>query len=83
MKSLRPITVDTGKIRAVGTAVSGGHRTAPAQAELRNGADRLPATATSGCTPFPASASRGRDSIAGFPPASTCTQILYLEFKYS
>ncbi|WP_318219039.1 PaaI family thioesterase [Streptomyces sp. SCL15-6] len=53
VKFLRPITVDTGKVRAVGTVVSGGRRTGLAQAELRDGTDRLFAHATSSCMLFP------------------------------
>ncbi|MEV7053775.1 PaaI family thioesterase, partial [Streptomyces anulatus] len=34
VKFLRPVTVDTGRVRAVGTVVSGGRRTALAQAQL-------------------------------------------------
>lgn len=54
VKFLRPITVDTGKVRAVGTVLNGGRRTALAQAELYDGTDRLLAHATSSCLLFPA-----------------------------
>jgi len=47
VKFLRPVTVDTGRVRAVGTVVSGGRRTALAQAQLVDAADRLLAHATS------------------------------------
>ncbi|MET8326573.1 PaaI family thioesterase [Streptomyces sp. NPDC005181] len=53
VKFLRPITVDTGKIRAVGTVVSSGRRTALAEARLLDEADRLLAHATSTCMLFP------------------------------
>ncbi|MFE7323903.1 PaaI family thioesterase [Streptomyces sp. NPDC057565] len=53
VKFLRPITVDTGKIRAVGTVVSSGRRTALAEARLLDGADRLLAHATSSCMLIP------------------------------
>jgi uncharacterized protein (TIGR00369 family) len=50
---LRPITADTGPIRAIGTLVNRGRRTALAQVELRDPADRLLAHATSSCMLFP------------------------------
>ncbi|WP_221356392.1 PaaI family thioesterase [Streptomyces beigongshangae] len=53
VKFLRPITVDTGKVRAVGTVLNSGRRTALAQAELLDSADRLLAHATSSCLLFP------------------------------
>lgn len=53
LKFLRPITIDTGKIRAVGTLLNMGRRTALAQAELRDSDDRLLAHATSSCMLFP------------------------------
>ncbi|WP_369386660.1 PaaI family thioesterase [Streptomyces sp. CG1] len=56
VKFLRPITVDTGKVRAIGTVLNHGRRTALAQAELLDSEDRLLAHATSSCMLFPASA---------------------------
>lgn len=53
VKFLRPVTVDTGKIRAVGTVLNSGRRTALAQAELFDSADRLLAHTTSSCLLFP------------------------------
>ncbi|MCT9006097.1 PaaI family thioesterase [Streptomyces sp. NPDC054766] len=53
VKFLRPITVDTGEVRAVGTVLSSGRRTALAQAELFDAADRLLAHTTSSCLLFP------------------------------
>ncbi|GAA1422509.1 hotdog fold thioesterase [Streptomyces thermospinosisporus] len=53
LKFLRPITVDTGKVRAIGTVLNSGRRTALAQAELRDSEDRLLAHATSSCMLFP------------------------------
>ncbi|MGW3812530.1 PaaI family thioesterase [Streptomyces sp. NPDC005046] len=53
VKFLRPITVETGKVRAVGTVVNSGRRTALAQAELFDAADRLLAHTTSSCLLFP------------------------------
>ncbi|MEU9451523.1 PaaI family thioesterase [Streptomyces sp. NPDC048277] len=53
VKFLRRITVDTGKIRAVGTVLNHGRRTALAQAELLDSEDRLLAHATSSCMLFP------------------------------
>ncbi|MFJ6833653.1 PaaI family thioesterase [Streptomyces sp. NPDC091209] len=52
VKFLRPITVDTGEVRAVGTVLSSGRRTALAQAELFDAADRLLAHTTSSCLLF-------------------------------
>jgi uncharacterized protein (TIGR00369 family) len=53
LKFLRLITVDTGKVRAIGTVLNSGRRTALAQAELRDSGDRLLAHATSSCMLFP------------------------------
>ncbi|MET8131329.1 PaaI family thioesterase [Streptomyces sp. NPDC005251] len=53
VKFLRPITLDTGKVRAVGTVLNSGRRTALAQAELFDAADRLLAHTTSSCLLFP------------------------------
>lgn len=53
VKFLRRITVDTGTVRAIGTVVSGGRRTALAQARLVDASDRLLAHATSSCLLFP------------------------------
>ncbi|MGJ5748874.1 uncharacterized protein (TIGR00369 family) [Streptomyces puniciscabiei] len=57
VKFLRPITVDTGKVRAIGTVLSHGRRTALAQADLLDSEDRLLAHATSSCMLFPVSPS--------------------------
>ncbi|MFG2953625.1 PaaI family thioesterase [Streptomyces sp. NPDC048291] len=54
VKFLRRITVDTGTVRAIGTVVSQGRRTALAQAQLVDPEDRLLAHATSSCLLFPA-----------------------------
>jgi uncharacterized protein (TIGR00369 family) len=53
VKFLRPITAHTGKVRAVGRVLSGGRRTALAEAQLFDSADRLLAHATSSCLLFP------------------------------
>ncbi|MGW1748930.1 PaaI family thioesterase [Streptomyces sp. NPDC002092] len=53
VKFLRPITADTGKVRAVGSILSSGRRTALAEARLFDSADRLLAHATSSCMLFP------------------------------
>ena len=53
VKFLRPVTVDTGRVRAVGTVLSSGRRTALAQAELLDEDDRLLAHTTSSCLLFP------------------------------
>ncbi|MGW5275220.1 PaaI family thioesterase [Streptomyces sp. NPDC004044] len=57
VKFLRPVTVDTGRIRAVGTVISSGRRTALAEARLIDEKDRLLAHATSTCMLFPLPAS--------------------------
>ncbi|MGC9539049.1 PaaI family thioesterase [Streptomyces sp. UG1] len=53
VKFLRQINVDTGKVRAVGSVLNHGRRTALAQAELFDSEDRLLAHATSSCMLFP------------------------------
>ncbi|MFE4774771.1 PaaI family thioesterase [Streptomyces sp. NPDC056713] len=53
VKFLRRITVDTGKVRAIGTVVSSGRQTALAQAQLLDATDRVLAHATSTCMLFP------------------------------
>jgi uncharacterized protein (TIGR00369 family) len=58
VKFLRRITVDTGPVRAIGTVVSSGRRTALAQATLVDAQDRLLAHATSSCMLFPVPAAR-------------------------
>lgn len=50
---LRAITPATGRVRAEGTVVSRGSRTATAEARLVDESDRLLATATSTCLVFP------------------------------
>lgn len=47
VKFLRPITVGTGRVRAIGTVPHLGGRTALAEAQLLDSADRLLATAVS------------------------------------
>jgi uncharacterized protein (TIGR00369 family) len=49
---LRPITADTGTVRAIGTVINRGRRTALANAELWDSNDRLLAHATSSCMVF-------------------------------
>ncbi|MET8855631.1 PaaI family thioesterase [Streptomyces sp. NPDC004579] len=53
VKFLRPVTVDTGRVHAVGTVLNSGRRTALAQAELFDASGRLLAHATSSCLLFP------------------------------
>ncbi|WP_405816034.1 PaaI family thioesterase [Streptomyces sp. NBC_01390] len=53
VKFLRRITVDTGKVRAIGTVVSRSRQTALAEARLVDGTDRLLAHAISSCMIFP------------------------------
>ncbi|MEV8585783.1 PaaI family thioesterase [Streptomyces sp. NPDC051180] len=50
---LRPLTAGTGKVRAIGTVLSRGRRTALAEAGLYDSGDRLLAHATSTCMIFP------------------------------
>jgi uncharacterized protein (TIGR00369 family) len=49
VKFIKRITVDTGTVRAVGTVLSAGRRTALAEARLLDSEDRLLAHATSTC----------------------------------
>ncbi|MEB8340177.1 PaaI family thioesterase [Streptomyces endophyticus] len=53
VKFLRRITVDTGRVRAIGTVVHSGRQTALAQAQLVDATDRVLAHATSTCMLFP------------------------------
>ncbi|MEV5608892.1 PaaI family thioesterase [Streptomyces sp. NPDC052225] len=53
VKFLRRITVDTGRVRAVGTVISAGRQTALAQAQLVDATDHVLAHATSTCMIFP------------------------------
>lgn len=53
VKFLRRITVGTGRVRAIGTVLNSGSRTALAEARLVDGRDRLLAHATSSCMLFP------------------------------
>ncbi|MFC8583760.1 PaaI family thioesterase [Streptomyces sp. NPDC057217] len=50
---LRPITVATGKVRAIGTVLTRGRRTALAEAGLYDAEERLLGHATSTCMVFP------------------------------
>jgi uncharacterized protein (TIGR00369 family) len=52
VKFLRPATVDSGRLKAVGTVIHRGRRTALAQAQLFDGRGRLVAHATSSCMIF-------------------------------
>jgi uncharacterized protein (TIGR00369 family) len=53
-KFLRPVTVDSGRLRAEGSVLQRGRRTALAQAQLYDARHRLVAHATSTCMIFPA-----------------------------
>lgn len=53
-KFLRPVTVDSGRLRCEGSVLSRGRRTALAQATLTDAAGRLTAYATSTCLLFDA-----------------------------
>ncbi|GAB2975988.1 PaaI family thioesterase [Nocardioides montaniterrae] len=52
VKFLRAVTVDSGRLRAVGTVIQRGRRTALAEAKLYDGHDRLVAYASSSCMIF-------------------------------
>jgi uncharacterized protein (TIGR00369 family) len=52
VKFLRPVTVESGRLRAVGRVVQRGRRTALAEAQLYDASDRLVAHATSSCMIF-------------------------------
>ncbi|MEV1289902.1 PaaI family thioesterase [Micromonospora sp. NPDC049679] len=52
VKFLRPVTVDSGRLRCEGTVIQRGRRTALAQAQLTDGAGRLVAHAISSCMIF-------------------------------
>jgi uncharacterized protein (TIGR00369 family) len=52
VKFLRPVTVDSGQLRCVGSVVSRGRRTALAEAQLFDENDKLLAHATSSCMIF-------------------------------
>lgn len=56
VKFLRPVTVESGLLRCVGTVLQGGRRTALAEAKLTDGCGRLVAHATSTCLLFPVEA---------------------------
>lgn len=49
VKFLRPVTLKTGRVRAIGTLISRSSRTALAEARLLDATDRLLAFATSTC----------------------------------
>jgi uncharacterized protein (TIGR00369 family) len=49
VKFLKAVTVDSGRLRAVGTVLQRGRRTALAEAKLYDGRDRLVAYASSSC----------------------------------
>jgi uncharacterized protein (TIGR00369 family) len=59
VKFLRRITVDTGRVRAIGTVVNRTRQTALAQAQLVDATDRLLAHATSSCLLFPVPPTQG------------------------
>ena len=52
VKFLKAVTVDSGRLRAVGTVMQRGRRTALAEARLYDGRDRLVAYASSSCLIF-------------------------------
>ncbi|MEQ6903603.1 PaaI family thioesterase [Nocardioides sp. YIM 152588] len=52
VKFLRPATVDSGRLRAIGSVIQRGRRTALAEAKLYDAQDRLVAHATSSCMIF-------------------------------
>lgn len=52
VKFLRAVTVDSGRLRAVGTVLQRGRRTALAEAKLYDGSGKLVAYASSSCMIF-------------------------------
>jgi uncharacterized protein (TIGR00369 family) len=50
----RPVTRDSGRLRAIGTVVKPGRRVAFSRAEILDGAGKVVATATSSCLIMPA-----------------------------
>jgi uncharacterized protein (TIGR00369 family) len=52
VKFLRAVTVDSGRLRAVGSVIQRGRRTALAEAKLYDGQERLVAYASSTCMIF-------------------------------
>lgn len=52
VKFLKAVTVESGRLRAVGTVMQRGRRTALAEAKLYDGRDRLVAYASSSCLIF-------------------------------
>ncbi len=52
VKFLRPVTTESGRLRAVGEVIQRGRRTALAQAQLFDGNGKLVAHATSSCMIF-------------------------------
>jgi uncharacterized protein (TIGR00369 family) len=52
VKFLRPVTTESGRLRAVGEVIQRGRRTALAQAQLFDGSGKLVAHATSSCMIF-------------------------------
>jgi uncharacterized protein (TIGR00369 family) len=52
VKFLRPVTADSGRLRAVGRVLQRGRRTALAEAQVLDGTGRLVAHATSSCMIF-------------------------------
>ncbi|MEV6851171.1 PaaI family thioesterase [Actinoplanes sp. NPDC051411] len=53
VKFLRPLITEVAPVRAIGTLINRGRRTALASAELRDSTNRLLAHATSSCMLFP------------------------------
>ncbi len=54
VKFIRPLAPDAGQVRALGTLVSRGRRSATAEARLEDASGRLIATGTTTCFLFPA-----------------------------
>ncbi|HEX6872348.1 MAG TPA: PaaI family thioesterase [Micromonosporaceae bacterium] len=66
-KFLRPVTVDSGQLRCVGTVVNRGRSTALAQAQLFDAADRLVAHAMSSCLILDLTRPAGQPTGTGQP----------------
>ncbi|MFE0512947.1 PaaI family thioesterase [Streptomyces sp. NPDC058964] len=65
VKFLKRVTVDTGRVRAIGTVISRGRRTALAEATLVDAQDRLLAHATSSCMLIPVPSTDAREERPG------------------
>lgn len=65
VKFLRRVTVNTGRVRAIGTLISRSRQTALAEAKLVDARDRLLAHATSSCMLIPVPTGDAREERTG------------------